>query len=72
MHKYSVSSEIHTSYHFCRFYYADERQSDGGPTIPVNGPAAGRAYVELARDKTQRPPLYTFVDGKGYMNFLKS
>jgi len=52
-----------------RFYYADERQPDGGPTIPVNGPAAGNMYVELAEKKEQGPWDYTFVDGKGYVEF---
>ena len=52
-----------------RFYFADERQVDGGPTIPVDGPAAAEAYVELAEDPKQRPWQYTFVKGKGYVDF---
>jgi len=52
-----------------RFYYADERQDDGGPTIPVGGPAAGAMYVELAEKTEQGPWNYTFVDGKGYVEF---
>ena len=52
-----------------RFYYADERQEDGGPTIPVGGPAAAEAYLELAEDKNQRETNYTFVKGKGYVDF---
>jgi NAD(P)-dependent dehydrogenase (short-subunit alcohol dehydrogenase family) len=52
-----------------RFYYADERQADGGATIPVDGPAAGEAYVELAEKKEQGPWNWTFVKGKGYVEF---
>ncbi|KAH8595852.1 hypothetical protein B0O99DRAFT_144823 [Bisporella sp. PMI_857] len=36
-----------------KFYYADQRQEDGGPTVPVGGPAAGVAYVRLAEDTEQ-------------------
>jgi hypothetical protein len=60
------------SYHILtdpRFYYVDERQADGGPSVPVDGPAAGEAYVELAEAKEQRPWWYTFVKGKGYVDF---
>jgi hypothetical protein len=53
----------------CRFYYADERQADGDATIPVNGPAAGDMYYELSEKKEQGPWLYTFVNGKGYVEF---
>jgi hypothetical protein len=53
----------------CRFYYVDERQLDGGPTIPVNGSAAGDMYVELAEKKEQGPWHYTFVKDKGYVEF---
>lgn len=53
----------------CRFYYADERQQDGSPTIPVGGPAAGEEYVKLAEDSEQGPWHYTFVKSKGYVDF---
>ncbi|KAF2472601.1 putative short-chain dehydrogenase [Lindgomyces ingoldianus] len=52
-----------------KFYYVDERQADGSPTIPVGGPAAGKLYVELAEGKEQGPWDYTFVDGQGYVEF---
>lgn len=52
-----------------KFYYADERQADGGATIPVSGPAAGEAYTELAEKKEQGPWNWTFVQGKGYVEF---
>ncbi|KAF2798023.1 putative short-chain dehydrogenase [Melanomma pulvis-pyrius CBS 109.77] len=52
-----------------KFYYADERQADGGATIPVSGPAAGEAYTELAEKKEQGPWNWTFVEGKGYVEF---
>jgi hypothetical protein len=51
------------------FYFADERQPNGGPSIPVDGPAAGEAYVELAEKKEQGPWNWTFVKGKGYVEF---
>jgi hypothetical protein len=53
----------------CRFYYAEERQADGGPTIPVNGHAAGDMYVELAEKPEQEPWDFTFMAGKGYTKF---
>lgn len=52
-----------------RFYYADERQANGGPTIPVSGPAAAEAYIELAEKEEQGPWNYTFMEGKGYVEF---
>ena len=52
-----------------QFYYADERQADGGPSIPVSGPAAGAAYTELADRKEHGPWYWTFVHGKGYVKF---
>lgn len=52
-----------------RFYYVDERQPGGGPTIPVNGEAAAEAYVELAEKEEQGPWHYTFVQYKGYVKF---
>ena len=52
-----------------RFYYVDQRQPDGGPTIPVDGPAAGKMYIELAEKKEQGPWHFTFLDGKGYVEF---
>ncbi|KAF2100239.1 putative short-chain dehydrogenase [Rhizodiscina lignyota] len=55
-----------------KFYYVDERQPDGGPTIPVGGLAAGKMYVELAENKEQGPWDYTFIDGKGYVDFTKA
>jgi hypothetical protein len=55
-----------------RFYYTDERQPDGGVSIPVDGPAAAEAYVELAEDKEQRAWNYTFVKGKGYVEFKET
>lgn len=52
-----------------RFYYADERQANGGPTIPVSGSAAGKAYVYLAEKQEQGPWDYTFMEDKGYVEF---
>lgn len=52
-----------------RFFYADERQADGSPTIPVGGNAAAQMYTELAEAKEQGPWNYTFMEGKGYTEF---
>lgn len=55
-----------------RFYYADERKADGGPSIPpggLSGPAAGTVYLELADGKEQGPWNFTYVDGRGYVEF---
>jgi len=52
-----------------KFYYADERQANGGPTIPVSGPAAGKAYVYLAEKQEQGPWDYTFMEDRAYVEF---
>lgn len=52
-----------------RFYYADERQAYGGPTIPVGASAAGAEYIKLAEKAEQGPWNHTFIDGKGYVEF---
>ncbi|KAK8862343.1 short chain type dehydrogenase [Apiospora arundinis] len=52
-----------------KFYYADQRQPDGGPTIPVDGEAHAKLYVDLAKDTEQRQWDHTFVDGQGYVEF---
>ncbi|TVY27500.1 putative oxidoreductase [Lachnellula hyalina] len=52
-----------------KFYYADERQANGGPTIPVSGSAAGKAHVYLAEKQEQGPWDYTFMEDKGYVEF---
>lgn len=54
-----------------RFYYADQRHADGGPSFPVDGRASGEMYVELAGMAEQGPWDYTFVPGKGYTSFAK-
>lgn len=36
-----------------KFYYADERQTDGGVSIPVDGPAAADAYLDFAEEEKQ-------------------
>ncbi|KAK8094420.1 short-chain dehydrogenase [Apiospora hydei] len=52
-----------------KFYYADQRQPDGGPTIPVDGEAHAKLYLDLVKDTEQKPWDYTFVDGQGYVSF---
>lgn len=52
-----------------RFYYVDQRQSDGGITYPTGAEAHANTFLELAQDPKQRSWHYTFVDGKGYVDF---
>lgn len=52
-----------------RFYYVDQRQSDGSITVPPGADASAKTYLELAQDEKQRNWHYTFVEGKGYVDF---
>lgn len=52
-----------------RFYCVDQRQPDGGPTIPMDGAAHAKLYLDLVNDTEQRQWDYTFVDGQGYVKF---
>jgi hypothetical protein len=53
-----------------RFYYADERTSNGDAVNnKISGVAAAEAYPELAERKEQGPWFYTFVRGEGYKDF---
>lgn len=53
-----------------RFYYADERETDGKPVYGrIDGPASGAMYLQLAEGDAQGPWHTTFVKGKGYKNF---
>lgn len=52
-----------------RFYYADQRQANGGIFVPPDAPAHAATYLELAQDVEQRPWNYTFVKGVGYTAF---
>lgn len=50
-----------------RFYFADERQPDGGLSYKgVDGPAHAEMYLKLAEDPEQGPSLHTFIKGVGY------
>ncbi|KAI8633255.1 NAD(P)-binding protein [Xylariaceae sp. FL1651] len=55
------------------FYYGDERQADGAPMYNglLNGDAHAEEYLKLARDPKQGHWQYTFVKGKGYVDFSK-
>lgn len=54
----------------CRFYYADERNTDGSPAYAkIDGEAHGGFYSALAEHKTQGPWQQTFVKGAGYQKF---
>lgn len=59
---------------FCSFYYADERNSEGGgvPLDKLSGVGAGGFYWELAEKKQDIPWFATFVAGKGYVHFPNS
>lgn len=50
-----------------KFYFVDERQAEGGPTIPVSGESAAEMYVQLAEYQNQGPWNFTFVRGRGYV-----
>lgn len=52
-----------------RFYYVDQRQSDGGITYPTGAEAHANTFLDLAQDEKQRTWHYTFVEGKGYVDF---
>ena len=57
----------------CRFYYADERKSDGTPAYSaIDGEAHAKMYIELSEGKTQGPWQQTFVKGEGYKDFAKA
>ncbi|MCJ1456198.1 hypothetical protein MMC28_006558 [Mycoblastus sanguinarius] len=53
-----------------KFYYADERTSDGAPMYKdLSGSAHADFYIGLAESKTQGPWQATFVKGSGYTEF---
>ncbi|KAM0807814.1 putative short-chain dehydrogenase [Seiridium cardinale] len=54
-----------------KFYYADERKTDGSPAyFDVDGDAHATHYVQLAETREQGPWQQTFTKGVGYKNFL--
>jgi len=56
-----------------KFYYADERTSDGNPVgSQIDGEAHAELYMDLVKHKEQRPWLQTFVKGKGYVDFKEA
>lgn len=57
-------------YDVVRFYYADERNAEGAPVLRErNGEAHAMEYLTLAQREDQGPWLWTFVKGKGYVDF---
>ena len=53
-----------------RFYYADERTTDGAPVYGArDGKAHADMYWQLAARETQAPWLAIFVKGSGYKDF---
>ncbi|KAJ5189474.1 hypothetical protein N7491_005805 [Penicillium cf. griseofulvum] len=52
-----------------KFYYADERKTDGSPKYRIDGGAHADLYWELAHAETQGPWMQTFVHGEGYKKF---
>ncbi|KAL6886114.1 hypothetical protein HDV57DRAFT_526013 [Trichoderma longibrachiatum] len=56
-----------------KFYFADERKSDGSPVYgDISGPAHGAFYTALAAQKTQGPWNATFVEYQGYVAFREN
>ncbi|KAL2067935.1 hypothetical protein VTL71DRAFT_16033 [Oculimacula yallundae] len=56
-------------FNWIRFYYVDERKSDGSAKYRVDGDAHGKIFLELAEKKEQGPWLQTFVKDVGYQDF---
>ena len=53
-----------------RFYFGDERTSEGGSVFAgIDGPAHAEHYLKLVQDPKQQAYDYTFVKGKGYVKF---
>jgi hypothetical protein len=53
-----------------RFYFVDERTADGSsPFQGLNGQAHAEEFYSLATRGDQGPWEYTFVAGKGYVDF---
>lgn len=56
--------------HGWKFYFTDERTSDGEPAREnVSGEAAAEEMSKLVLDGKQRAVYYSFVKGKGYRDF---
>ncbi|KAK4937992.1 hypothetical protein LTR10_021481 [Elasticomyces elasticus] len=53
-----------------RFFFADERQENGGSkAVGLDGPAHGEFYAQLASHEGNIPWQATFVKDKGYVQF---
>ncbi|KAJ5153025.1 uncharacterized protein N7482_009503 [Penicillium canariense] len=53
-----------------KFYYADERKSDGDPVYSaIDGSAHAEFYTQLSEHQRQGPWNATFVKGQGYVRF---
>ncbi|KAK6376217.1 hypothetical protein LTS17_007468 [Exophiala oligosperma] len=53
-----------------RFYYADERTSEGLPVMrDIDGTIAGKVYLDLAEAPEQRPWNYTYLKDGKYQDF---
>jgi len=71
-HMIALASQVYKDKGW-KFYYADERKSDGSPAFSaIDGEAHGRFYVQLAEDERQGPWLATFVKDSGYVDFSGS
>jgi hypothetical protein len=57
-----------------RFYFADERTTDGKSLSlgELSGPGAAEFYLQLAEGENEIPWYATFVSGKGYIHFPNS
>lgn len=59
---------------YYRFYYADQRTPAGGFVTfdQLSGSAAAEFYFQLSEGDADIPWYATFVNGKGYTEFLDS
>ncbi|KAL6796226.1 NAD(P)-binding protein [Trichoderma sp. SZMC 28013] len=73
--KSAAASLIHTASKSYRdagfkFYYTNERLEDGSQAgADFDGPTRAALHVQLANDSKQGPWNYSFVKGKGYVEF---
>lgn len=52
-----------------KFYFTDERLADGQPSRELMDPAARAELHWVLSNQNQGPWHYTFVKGKGYVDF---
>ena len=66
----SVPRILFLTYLASRFFFADERQENGGSkAVGLDGPAHGDFFAQLATHEGDVPWQATFVKDKGYVQF---